>query len=102
MLEPLALVLALRTSHLVSVDECSFPRHATRFFGLIMGIIKVCLCLICSQNKTLQTLLLDGNPIGAEGAAALKRALTVHPFTSLAGFNLLSLCDCFSLRNDSR
>ena len=43
---------------------------------LIMGIIKVCLCLICSQNETLQTLSLAGNDIGDVGAASIGDALT--------------------------
>jgi hypothetical protein len=75
MLALLDLVQVLRTSHFFSVDEHSFPCHTTRFFGLIMGINKVCLCLICSQNKTLQFLYLDHNQIGDAGAASIGGAL---------------------------
>ncbi len=38
-------------------------------------LIKLCLCLICSQNKTLQTLWLDRNHIGDAGAASISGAL---------------------------
>ncbi len=41
-----------------------------------MGIIKVCLCLICSVNKTLQKLELSGNKVGDAGAASIGGALT--------------------------
>jgi hypothetical protein len=81
MLEPLALVLALRTSHFVSVDDCSFQRHATRFFH-DKGIIKRCLCLICSQNNTLKKLYLRSNQIGDAGAASIGGALAYVTLSS--------------------
>ena len=86
----LDLVQVLRTSHFVSVDERSFPCHATRFFRIDKGIIKVFLCLICSQNKTLQALGLTGNTIGDAGAASIGDALAYvqsrHPIISVFEF----------------
>jgi hypothetical protein len=45
------------------------------FFELIRGLIKVCLCLICSVNKTLQRLYLERNQIGDAGATSIGGAL---------------------------
>ena len=39
------------------------------------GIIKVCLCPICSQNTTLKILALSENQIGDAGAASIGGAL---------------------------
>jgi hypothetical protein len=41
----------------------------------ILGIIKVCSCLICSQNNMLQALHLNHNQIGDAGAASIGSAL---------------------------
>ena len=38
-------------------------------------LIKMCLCLICRQNKTLQLLNLDENQIGDAGAVSIGDAL---------------------------
>ena len=57
-------------------------RHPVFFFGGVIvfdwpwGIIKVCMCLICSVNKTLQGLELEHNKIGDAGAASIGVALT--------------------------
>jgi hypothetical protein len=59
--------------------NCHFLIHffgATHdFFGLIMAIIKVFLCLTCSQNNTLQVFYFTNNQIGDAGAASIGGAL---------------------------
>ena len=52
------------------------------------------LCLRGQDNKTLKTLDIGGNEIGAEGVASLAKALTVlaRNVTSLFFFGLRSRC----------
>jgi hypothetical protein len=59
-----------------------FSACATYFFGLIRDIVKVCLCLICSQNKTLEELYLRDNQIGDAGAVSIGGALAYITFSS--------------------
>jgi hypothetical protein len=83
MLALLDLVQVLRTSHFFSVDEHSFPCHATRFFWIDKGLINVCLCLIRSNNNTMQRLDLGGNKIGDAGAISIAGALAYVTFFPL-------------------
>jgi hypothetical protein len=48
---------------------------ACRFHGAKLGLIRVCLCVICSQNKTLRILWLNDNQIGDAGAVSIGGAL---------------------------
>ncbi len=59
----------------VSLDERRSHATPPVFCGLIRGIIKVCVCLICSQNNTLTELSLSENQIGIAGAASIGGAL---------------------------
>ncbi len=56
----------------------------------------MCLCLICSQNKTLQTLLLYNNQIGAAGAASIGDALA---YVTLSPLHELSFKKTFPWRH---
>ena len=49
------------------------PRHP--IFHIDNGIVKVCVRLFCSQNNTLQALVLESNKIGDAGAASIGVAL---------------------------
>ncbi len=58
-----------------------------------MGLIKVCLYLNCSQNKSLQVLVLDQNKIGDAGAASISDALAYVQYNhATQNFWFYSLC----------
>jgi hypothetical protein len=73
------------------------PRHP--IFGLIMGSIMSCLCLICSKNQQLHTLALPANQIGDAGAASIGDALAYvqsrhTTFSILILYNLYEYWAC--------
>ena len=57
------------------------PEMFLHFVYIFFLIMKVCLCPICSQNKTLQILGLSDNKIGDAGAASIGDALAYVTLT---------------------
>ena len=86
--------LAYVTVHLVNELSTFLWRHP--IFSDDNGIIKVYLCLICSQNNTLKELGLGGNQIGDAGAISIAGALAYVTFSLV---NELSFVKTFLWRH---